>query len=303
VATPTPPNAPEGDLQVAGTPQGASAVAALRYSIDKGQGAPKLKLLVEANGDLNGASAILAACRTGSGWGPPAQEPGAWETAPTADCQASAKGVRSADGLSYTFDLAPLMITDANGDSFVDVILVPGVDPTLPAGANGSSFQLTFVKPTSSSMSTTPTDSSTSSDFSASSSLAAGGVSVDPSSGLVDPSTLGTPPISTSSPAFTPALPPEQQQVTATAPAAQAASANNVARPPAKPLGKPALAFFILLAAGAAAWWAQRQPIPSLHRLGPLSSTPDTPALAVVEPQVGGLGRFARPRTGPAPTL
>lgn len=308
LATPTPPNVPDGGLQITGNPEGASSVAALRFSIPKGEGTPKLKLMVTPQtGDINGASAIIAACRTGSGWGPPAQEPGAFDQAPTADCSATAKGERAADGTFYTFNLSQLMITEADGTSFVDIIIAPGTDPSLPAGANGSSFQLTFDKPSNTSLSTTSSESAASSDFSASEALANAGVQVDPSSGLVNPSTLGSNPISSAAPpAFTPSLPAEQQQVTATAPAVQSATARNLAPAPAKPEGKPALAFFILLAAGAAAWWAQRQPLPEMHRLGAMGA--NKPAAAAVEraavtPQLGGLGRFARPRTGAAPSL
>jgi hypothetical protein len=148
-ALPAPPNVPEGGLMVAGAPDGATAIAALHFDLAEGESAPVLTLRVAENGDQGGDGALLGACVTGSAWQP--AHGGPWTNKPFAACaDGSVNGVRSDDGTSWTFALAPLV-----SDGILDITLVPGVDPTRPAGANGSVFQLVFDAPTAASLTTT----------------------------------------------------------------------------------------------------------------------------------------------------
>src|SRR5439155_3063775 len=149
----TSPDVPDGGLLVAGAPDGATAIAALRYSLDASETPSQLTLKVAT--DTGGASAVLAACPAGSAWKP--ASPGAWEDKPAAACdRGSVNGIRSADGSAWTFAVAPL----ATGGT-LDVVLVPGKVAGAPTGADGSTFQLAFDKPGSDSLTTTRSFSGT----------------------------------------------------------------------------------------------------------------------------------------------
>lgn len=268
---PAPPNVPEGGLMVAGAPDGATAITALHFDLSEGEADPVLTLAVAENGDQGGDTAILAACLTGSAWQPASG--GAWANKPFPACaQGSVTGLRAEDGKSWTFALAPLL-----SDGIVDVTLVPGVDPTRPEGANGSVFQLAFNAPTAASLVTTTGGSG--SDLTLPEFGAAG---FDPSAtGSFDaPATggdLSLPPAAS----FTPALPEADQGLTATAPVAQERNAPLDANPIAAVADHKTLAMIVLALCGAALLWSSQLPVPA-------------PA---------GLGRFARPRSGPAPRL
>jgi hypothetical protein len=298
------PLVPEGGLLVAGAPDGATAISALHFDVADGEGAPVLTLAVAENGDVGGEGAVLAACLTGSAW--QAESGGAWINKPFPACdQGSVTGVRAADGRSWTFALAPLL-----SDGIVDVTLVPGTDPALPAGANGSTFQLTFAAPTSASLATS----------------GAGGASPPldlPDSALpgegggpgasFDPPDLGSdlslPPVAPAA-AFTPSLPAADQGLTATAPVVQQRNAPLAATPLEAVEEHRLLAVLILAFCGAAVLWSTQLPTPAPRRLGPWD--PDSAAASGRGPltptatpgqMAAGLGRFARERSGPAPRL
>lgn len=298
---PAPPTVPEGGLMVAGSIDGATAIAALHFDLDEGETAPVLTLTVADNGDQGGATAILAACLTGSAW--QAETAGAWANKPFPACdEGSVTGVRSDDGATWTFALAPLV-----SDSMVDVTLVPGSDPTRPAGTGGSVFQLVFAAPTSASLASAGGGSGTGvepapfdvPDFSSSPGDLPGASSFDPSIG--SGGDLGLPPVPPAS-SFTPALPESEQGLTATAPVAQARNAplTNAA---ATVEDHRALGVTILVLCGAALLWSYQLPVPVLRRLGSFATGPEPPAASAAPPASGGLGRFARARSGAAPPL
>jgi hypothetical protein len=65
-----------------------------------------------------------------------------------------------------------------------------------------------------------------------------------------------------------------------------------------------AIAFFVLVVAGAIALRLNRVPTPVLRRLGPLASASHgAAAVSPPAPEPGGLGRFSRRRTGAPPPL
>jgi len=273
-ALPAPPTVPEGGLMVAGAPDGATAIAALHFDLGETESQPVLTLAVADGGDQGGEAAILAACLTGSAWQP--AHGGAWTSKPFPACtEGSVTGLRSEDGKSWTFALAPLL-----SDGILDVTLVPGIDPTRPEGANGSTFQLVFQAPTAASLATSGDGGSAGAidlpDFGAGDPAGLGGGAFDaPATG----GDLGLPPAPAAS--FTPALPEADQGLTATAPVAQERNGPLPTSPVAAVEDHKALGAIVLALCGAAALWSAR----------------------AQAPEPAGLGRFARARTGPAPRL
>jgi hypothetical protein len=288
---PAPPTVPPGGLLVAGAADGAKAIAAVRFTLAEGESNPTLTLTVAENGDQGGEGAVLGACVAGSAWGG-GENGGPWEAKPNAACSTgSVQGIRAEDGKSWTFGVAPLVVSGE-----VNVVITPGtVAPDAPVG---SSFSLAFAPPTTAALTTTPGESSSSS-----------GLVVDPATDFADEpvGALGgdVGPVFSADEvtAFTPALPTSSQGLTPTAPAVRQTTASNVAPPKAKGRGS-ALAFFVLVMAVAVMARLNKVPVPGLRRLGPLASSPGhlAPAVAATA-ELGGLGRFARRRTGTPPPL
>ena len=279
---PPPPTVPPGGFMVGGDPSGANAIAALRFELEEGQGSPAMTLRVADNGDVNGASAQLAACRVLGAWAPVFSGP--WPSRPTADCATAVVGTRSDDGKSFVFNLEPFQVGNK-----IDIVLTPGV---------GSSFNLSFNPPDETTLKTAakpsfPADSSVAPDFASSLS--------DESASVVD---FGAP---LDVPAFTPA-PTEDVSL--------------VGAPSRRQLGSPALAvpeearkvsgvaIVLLLGAIAVGYALSQVPAPAVSGLGPMAAAVAAPVAALrrrraaeTHAQIGGLGRFARTRTGPPPKL
>lgn len=302
VAPPAPATVPEGGLMVAGGPDGATAIAALHFDVGDNETSPVLTLTVAPNGDQGGSTALLAACLTGSAWDPASA--GGWGYKPFPACdQGSVNGIRSDDGASFTFGLAPLL-----SGGIVDVTLVPGVDASRPQGASGSTFQLAFNPPTAASLATTP-GPTPSTDFPAPDFGAPDG---GYDAGTYDLSAGGgfdLPAVPTDS-GFTPALPPVDRGLTATAPLVQGRNAPLRATPAAAVAEHKGLAALVLVLCGGALLWSAQLPVPDPRRLGTFTGPGDArrpsaaesgPATATTE--VGGLGRFARARSGTVPRL
>ena len=300
-AVPAPPTVPPGGLLVAGAPDGATAIAAVRYTLAKGESNPVLNLKVADNGDQGGAQAVVAACVAGSAWAG-SEQGGPWASKPNAACATgSVQGLRSDDGKTWTFALGPLVVAGE-----VNVVITPG--SVAPGAPVGSTFSVAFTPPTSASLSTTPGGGSSDAglaDSSASTDNALGTTPL-PDTGALDLGSTGAVPgpapggdVS----AFRPALPASSQGLTATAPLARQATAGNIAR--RAPAGRgSAVGFLVLLAGTAVAIRLRRVPVPSPRRLGRLASAAAHVAPAPLVPAAtGGLGRFARPRAGPPPPL
>jgi hypothetical protein len=301
VTAPAPPTVPADGLLVQGQPDGASAIAAVRFTLAAGQGSPILTLAVADEKDSPDSPPVLAACLAGSAWSGSGQQQ--WESAPNADCTASVQGLLSDDKKSYTFAVSPLV-----QDNLLDIVLVPGTVTTRPAPpvadptggqvpqTSGSTFSVAFNKPTDASLTTTA-------GFDSSSSFA-------PPPEVTDPGTSDLP-LSLDAPiadpvagaAFTPALPAAQQGRTATAPARRLATQANVVAASNALQDRRGVAALVLLLGAVAAMFVNREPVPAPRRLGPLAGR----ALATEEPAVaaepGGVGRFARPRVGSPPRL
>lgn len=295
VLLPPPPNVPEGGFMVAGQPSGATAMAALRFELADDETSPVLTLRVADGGDQGGETAELAACVTGSAWSP-TDGPGRWQDKPSAACEeGSVTGVRAEDGSTWTFALTPLLV-----DGLLDLLLVPGTVDGAPPGADGSTFQLAFEPVASSDLETEAGRQPSGTPFVLPDFDSGGFAPPGDGAGGFDGSVY-TPPPATG--AFRPALPPEDQGLTATAPATQR-------RNPVLPLAPVSesdqgadttlLGAVVLGLAGVVALGTAREPLPPPRRLGRLAGPAGQAAAA---PTVAGLGRFARPRTGPVPRL
>ena len=290
---PIPAAVPEGGILVGGAPDGATAVAAVRYALAGGESSPTLVLRVAE--DRGGDVAVIAACPAGSAWGG-GERGGPWDAKPNAACElGSVNGQRDAAAGTWTFPIAPLVQS-----SVVDLVIVPGtISPEAPVG---STFQIAFHPPDAGALVTSSgggsEGSATESDFPEPTvagqfdpALPSGGLDVLPTTDVA----VATP--------FSPALPQSSQGITATAPVVQQAQPPRYVVPASTSRDGAGLAFLVLLGSVGALYWANRAPVPAPRRLGPLSAAIAHVAPMRSEPETGGLGRFARTRQGAPPPL
>lgn len=286
---PPPPGVPEDGLMVQSAVDGASAIAAVRYKLSEDETAPVLTLRVNADGSNQGVeNAIVLACPASTPWNAGSAQ--AWDDKPVPDCATQAVGELAEDGTSMTFDLAAVM-----RDQIVNVVLVPGTVDGLPEGLNGATFTLVFDAPASSDLVTTPgtTPTGSSDDLPPPSPSPSGG-------GSGSGSSFSPPPAAATTPVFAPVAPALPAEEVA-APAPRSPSEPTGAAPSSfVPASAPdrggarALAIVILaLAAIGAALTARRDLLLALLGRQPQA----VPAV------VAGVGRFARERPGPPPTL
>jgi hypothetical protein len=295
-APPAPPNVGDGNLMVAATPDGATAIAAVRATGATGQ----LTLTVAPNGSVGGQAAKLLACKTGGLWNP--AQGGRWDDKPSYSCDASssAPGTASADGATWTFP------TDAlTTDGVLDVAIVPA-----PADATTgltAPFQIVFQAPgadafgSAASKDTATTDFQSTYDYSA----PAGDFSAPTADFSSDFSTddfsadssfdLGT-----TGAIAAPAVPKAKAKATPRVGTLQQAPASARGVVPASDDAKT-FALIVVLLAAAAGYWVTRQQVPALQGLGRVAvrSTGGTEQA----PVEAGLGRFKKVRTGPPPRL
>ncbi|MFP5322638.1 MAG: hypothetical protein ACLGIC_12445 [Acidimicrobiia bacterium] len=285
-----------GQLLVEGTPEGATAIAAVRATLPEGTGDPVLTL--QASSAAGAETAVLLACQAGSGW--TGAHAGAWDAKPSPDCSASVQGVPAEDGSSFTFALAPLQFGDQ-----IDVVLTPGV---LAEGQGSSTFRVVFERPGPEALvvseAASPPPAFPAPSFGGSDTE----VPVTPASPSFAPSapssfSVPTPPTPSqlaSQPAQA-ALPPTEQGATATAPRL---APQPLAAPPVEVAGTEgrALGALVVLAAGGLLLWTSQQPVPDRQVLSRFATAAvGTGSVAAApEPTLGGLGRFRRERSGPA---
>lgn len=295
------PDTTPGQLLVEGTPEGATAIAALRATLPEGTGNPVLTL--RAASAVGAEAAVLLACQSGSGW--TGVHAGAWDAKPSPDCTQSVQGLPSEDGSTWSFALAPLQFGDQ-----LDVVLTPGVVADSD-GAVSSAFRVVFERPDVASIEVSAS--------AAPSGPGPGSIPLPAPPAPAPPTLAGSPTGASSTPpagatggqvALPPvraALPAAEQGATATAPIAQAG------QPPLAVPTLPAtggsdgrlLGVVVVLAAGALLYWSSQQPLPQRQLLSRFASAAPHQAEVVVPASetVGGLGRFRRERTGAARRL
>lgn len=302
-------------LLVEGEPEGATAVAAVRFKLAEGESSPILTLTPTPDSVVP-PTAVVQACRVGSAWTP--AQGGKWERKPIADCFASVQGILSEAG-TITFALTPLQ-----SGTDLEVVIVPGLDPNaVNDNAKYSAFSLKFTTPTAADLKTTTGDaggfSGTGGDFNApdpgsfgadtdgtsgdSSSFDSGssfdtgssfdsGTSFGASPAFTQPADFAAP-TAVESPAEAALTPSEQTDATGAAPVAVAPVATTTETSGGRTLG-----ILVLLAGAALGFWAYSGGATG-HGVAAVPVTPPPGA----EPVMGGLGRFARPRSGPPPSL
>jgi hypothetical protein len=279
---PGPPHVGAEQLMVEGQPEGATAMAALRFTLAETEGSPVLTLKPAASSAPLPPDAVVLACLSVGPWAPDAAGP--WEAKPVLDCAASVQGIPDGNG-GLTFALAPLV---GEGGS-LDVVLTPGLVASAPPGANGSVFSLVLDKPGPEALATTPGATPTGGSFAgdlgsvpsssdASSDLSYGGGS----SAFAGPTDFA--PSAAVAPAAAAVTP--QEQLPATTPGAGPVAAASYDG------GTRALGVIVLVLGLALAFWSWGVPLQRVR-----------PATVEVTEAVGGLGRFARPRQGTPPSL
>lgn len=257
---------------VGGGPAGATAVAALRFELEPDQGSPVLTLAVADNGDVNGASAVLGACPASSAWA--STYAGVWTSKPASACARVVKGVRAADGMTWTFNLAALVVGNV-----IDVVLQP---------LEASNFNLTFNAPATAALKTFPRPV-----------VAPAGIDATPASAPIDGDTVAADLAADAGLLVldVPLSAPTNSDVAVLSGSrgSQSATPTVVSEPARRASG---LGVLLLLAACLAAYALSQVPVPAARGLGRMRVTP-----IVAPTQVGGLGRFARLRSGPPPRL
>lgn len=135
-ALPKPPVVPSDGLWVASDASGQLAVSAVRYRAPSGVEIRSLVLRVARS---SGQGAVVLACPAGARWQP--AEAGAWSERPKTSCDvAFVKGVGSADGSSWSFDVRGLARSGT-----LDVVILPPPDVR-------DTFSISFEQPSSSSI-------------------------------------------------------------------------------------------------------------------------------------------------------
>jgi hypothetical protein len=302
--TPLPVNTATGNnLMVGNDPTGPNAIAAVRFtvrtsvdgaSVDPSTVPATLTLHVVANSAVGNPAVV--ACPVLINWQPASG--GSWSSRPNYTCSPSVTARFSASGDTATFNLTPALQRDAG---LYDLALTP-------APGNTDPWSVQFQSPGADALAL-GAGSSPATDAAPAASDA--GTSTEP---LSDTSAVPAPDLSAGPGLIAnPALP------IAPAPAATPAT---TARPTTSTPGffrprlakvsakraQRALAFGVLLAIAAALWWFGGQPARSPRLLGSLGEGRDDDAgeggaASPVYLVSGGIGRFARPRTGPPPRL
>lgn len=273
---------PEGQLLVEGTPEGAVALAAVRWQLDDGESSPSLTLPI-AEGSTVAPTSIVLACRAGAPWTPPESGAGTWDTHPLVDGTRCVNGVVADDLSSISFGIQLLV-----SGSTLDVVLTPGKDPTVevpagvpepPADIDGSTFRWMFPAPSADSLVVVEGDFEEGADDqvvvpeSPQSEIDASDGGLTGSVGVSGPVTAAGPviePVPDTASLPVPDLEPED--LAAPVPEIRRAVDNAAVTDVDRTIG-----FVFLALAGAMAVWAHLAPEPGTS---------------------GGLGRFVRPREG-----
>ena len=285
---PAPPTVPQGGLYVSGSSTSVTSISALRYAVE-GAVDGVLKLSVASG---SAAGAVIDACAITGAWAQGENQ--AFETAPTYDCAVKATGAVDAAGTTITWNIpAGLYRSEL---AVVDIVLVPG---------GPAPTQVAFAPADDSSFTHPPVEAATDAPPAESGALAPEGAlgpaaEGSPSGSLsLEPATaplreVGTP-VETGAPdaptgsrtgGGAAAFPLTPSQVAS-------ALTDDDSRP--ERIG----AFVVLMLLAGALWLLGGRQVRAPRLLGgPATAAALTDAAGgAAAVRVGGIGRFARPRT------
>lgn len=308
--------APPGQLLVEGAPDGATAIAAIRWELEPGESGPSLVLPVAPGSSVNPQSIVLA-CKTATPWTKPESGAGSWDDKPLVDGSRCVNGVLADDLSTIAFGIQPLV----SGNT-LDIVLTPGEDPAVrvppgvpepPADIDGSLFRLLFEPPGADALKVVAGDFSQGEgdrfvtpepeptpEF---------GTIETPAADFAPAPDVSTPSFDAGADVAAPALDPEDlgPSVPDVASAVPAATASD-------PVNRT-IGFVLLALAGLVGAWtyvssptAGGQTEIGLGRFrttvpATAATTPATTRVSAAPPVVGGLSRFARPRREPPPPI
>ncbi|HMC53309.1 MAG TPA: hypothetical protein VKI64_11160 [Acidimicrobiales bacterium] len=286
-----------GQLEVAGSPGGPVAFAAIHYTVptdsggqtvDPSQASGTLTLTVAPNNSAQGASIQL--CPTTSQW--KQAEDGAMADAPKYNCPGTpVQGQLSPDGNTMTWNLASGLMSQPGE---FDVAIVP---------SGQAPFMVNFAKPDDTSVKVDAPPGGASSPAEPPVDTGSAATSLTPATAPPGPTlTPATPSLSVPvGPTGSPLPPPSAAPAAAAAPPPSGGSPSLGLTPVHHTSGfttarrQQVMSVGLLLAIAGALWWmggaTQRAP----RLLGSLGGRGPEPVVAAV--RVGGVGRFARPRT------
>jgi hypothetical protein len=294
-----PPHVPDGGLYVANDPSGPAGVSALRFFLAEDEEPAALLTLAPSSSATVADVAAIVACPSLTQW-VSAPDGGPWAVRPEADCTtAMVPATASEDGATESEDGATVSwelpgATFARGGVY-DVVLVPDPESSAP-------FQVPFEAPDDTSVQPVADPANTPTTEAAAFELEDLGVSEEsftaPESSSFAPPAFDTP--TTPGPDVPAADTGEDEFTLPTAPP----------RPNLRPTGFSAergVAIGVLAAVGVGLWVLAGRPIRAPRLLGGLaaesagatSAGARSPSARLARPKVGGIGRFARPRTQP----
>lgn len=293
IATPVPPGVEDDDLYVAAGPTGATAIAAVRATIDPSATTVQLVLVArDATGEV-----VSGACRADDAWRP--VQAGNWDERPNPDCSVAAAGTFSEERDRVTFDVTALV-----QDGVLDVVVVPGESED----GTPVNFTVTFESPGDGSITASST-SPPAGDSGSVPSPPSDGDSPPPTAtgtaGPVGPVPRTTPfePVGGLDPSPVPEagieLPTTADEIAALPPTRPRAAA------PAAPGDDPGrlIALGLAAALGAAFVFLRSRPGPAPAPILALAASQPTAGSTPKRFVVSGVGRFSRERSGRPPSL
>jgi hypothetical protein len=276
---------------------GPLSFAAVRFQlpadVDPQSATVVLSLDVAQTGNV-GTPAVTA-CATTSAWTPGGDQ--AASSAPSYSCGGGREsvGVVSASGATETWSLGPTFLAPGSQATY-DVALVP--DP----GA-GTPFSVDYSQPTPSSVAITgpPAQGSSPSPAPADTTPPDTGFAAQPAPAVTFP--VNIPAAVTPAPALatSPAPPTSAVAAPGARPAGGEAAAPAVASASGGVQGRRVMAAAVLVALGVALYLISRRPARAPKLIGAFASANAAPPPVPV--RVRGIGRFAKPRSGPPPRL
>lgn len=302
VAVPSPTTG-SGQLQVGEGVNGPLSFAAVRFElpagIDPQSATAVLSLDISQTGNV-GTPAVTA-CVTTSSW--TAGDDQQASSAPSYSCGGGREsvGVVSASGTSESWSLGPPFTVASGGPVTYNVALVPDPGSSTP-------FSTEYSKPTTSSVAIAGSPSPA---------PAQGAPAGPPDTGfgVATPTPAANFPVDIPA-VVTPAAPAAAPPAFATSPPASASAApapgnmpaggmrpqaSRAAASPSGVQGRRVMAAAVLVALGAVLYLISRRPARPPRLIGAFAG--NAPPAAPPSERIGGIGRFARPRSGPPPRL